>query len=72
MWDLYITGFTISNYHSIKMSYRIPWASTMGIFTTDAFEPNLKYKDQVWCTPKLPTLRRMEQDSEFQASLGAT
>lgn len=44
----------------------------MGIFTTDAFEPNLKYKDQVWCTPILPTLREMEQDSEFQPSLGAT
>lgn len=43
----------------------------MGIFTTDAFEPNLN-KDQVWCTPILPTLREMEQDSEFQPSLGAT
>lgn len=40
----------------------------MEIFTTDDFESNLKHKDQVWCTPILPTFRRVRQGSEFQAS----
>lgn len=42
------------------------------LFTTNNFESNLKYKDQVWYIPIIPTFRRMRQDSEFHASLGYT
>lgn len=71
-WNLYILGSlqAIIVLPKCRIVYLKHAQLKVSLLLT--LESNLKCKDQVWCTPIIPTFRRMRQDSEFHASLGYT